>query len=197
MKRPLEKNWIKSKMDKKVFNVRIIAANGLIAALYAVVTIACGPLSYNFLQFRISELLNLLVFFNPYYTVGLTLGCLLANIASSVGPIDIVFGSLTTLVACLLMIVYSKFIKNLFSTGFIPCILNAVVVPFTIVVSTMGTDDVMPLTFGNYFMMFGWVFLGEFVCIICVGYPLFLVLTKKNKSFNKMILATRNEDYKW
>lgn len=176
---------------------RLIAANGMIAALYATLTIACGPLSYEFMQFRFSELLNLLVFFNPYYTIGLTIGCLLANLFSSVGPIDILFGTLTTLVACLLMVLYSKFIKNLFSVGFIPCVLNAVVVPFTIYVSTINTNDPMVLTAGLYFTMFGWVFLGEFVCIIIIGYPLFLVLTKKNQRFNTMILASRNTDYKW
>lgn len=176
---------------------RIIAANGMIATLYAVVTIACGPLSYEFMQFRFSELLNLLVFFNPYYTIGLTLGCLLANLFSSVGPIDILFGTLTTLVACLLMVLYSKLIKNLFSVGFIPCILNAVVVPFTIYVSTINTNDPMVLTPVLYFTMFGWVLLGEFVCIVVIGYPLFLVLTKKYSRFNTMILATRNTDYKW
>lgn len=179
------------------FYVKTIAVNGLIAALYAAITIACGPLSYEFMQFRFSELLNLLVFFNPYYTIGLTLGCLLANLFSSVGPIDILFGTLTTLVACLIMIIYSRFIKNLFSTGFIPCILNAAVVPLTIYVSTINTSDPMTLTPALYFMMFGWVFLGEFVCIVVIGYPLFLLLTKKTQSFYRLILATRNEDYKW
>ena len=186
-RKPVDKNFV----------TRMIAANGLIAALYAAITIACGPLSYEFMQLRFSELFNLLVFFNPYYTIGLTLGCLLANVFSSVGPIDIVFGTLTTLVACLIMIVYSKFVKNLFSTGFIPCILNAVVVPLTIYVSTINTQDPMVLAPGLYFMMFGWVFLGEFVCIVVIGYPVFLLLTKKNKRFNELIAATRNTDYKW
>ena len=45
--------------------------------------------------------------------------------------------------------------------------------------------------------MFGWVFLGEFVCITCVGYPLFMILVKKSKGFSKLILANRNLDFKW
>lgn len=182
---------------RKLFSTKMIAANGMIAAIYAVITIACGPLAYEFMQFRISELLNLLVFFNPYYTIGLTLGCLIANLASSVGPIDILFGTLTTLVACLLMVLYSKFVKNLFSVGFIPCILNAIVVPFTIYVSTLNTSDPMVLDIGFYFVMFGWVFLGEFVCIVCIGYPLFMVLAKKYSSFYELISATRNREFKW
>ena len=181
----------------KYLSVKNIALNGIIAAIYAVITIACGPLSYEFMQFRFSELLNLLVFFNPSFTVGLTIGCLLANLASSLGPLDIIFGSLTTLVACIIMVIYSKFIKNLFSVGFIPCILNAVVVPFTIYLSTINTSEPMVLDAGLYFMMFGWVFLGEFVCIVVIGYPLFLLLTKKNQRFYPLIIATRNTDYKW
>ena len=91
---------------KKYFNVKIIVANGLVAALYFAITVACTPLSYGVMQFRFSELLNLLVFFNPTYTLGLTLGCLLANLFSS--PMDIRVGTCTTFVACILMIIYSK-----------------------------------------------------------------------------------------
>ena len=182
---------------KQLLNVKTIALNGVVAGLYAAVTIACGPLSYEFMQLRFSELLNLLVFFNPTFTIGLTLGCLVANLFSSVGLIDVVFGTLTTLVACLVMIAYSKFVKNLFTTGLIPCLLNAAIVPLTIFVATMGTNDAIPLTVGNYFMMFGWVFLGEFVCINIIGYPIFLVLSKRYNGFYKSILATRNTDFKW
>ena len=113
------------------------------------------------------------------------------------GPIDVVFGTLTTLVACLLMVVYSKFVKNLFTAGLIPCLLNAIVVPFTIVLATAGTNDAMPLTLGNYFMMFGWVFAGEFICINVAGYIIFMALAKSNKTFYRSILATRNTDFKW
>ena len=187
----------KESFFKKHFPVKVIAANGIIAALYFVVTIACGPLSYEFMQFRFSELLNLLVFFNPTYTLGLTLGCLLANLLSSVGPLDIILGTATTLVACLMMIVLSKFVKSLFLSGTIPCLLNAIVVPFTIYLSCLGTEEEMILTSGAYFTMFGWVLLGEVVCILAVGYPIFLGLGRKNKSFLKMILATRNQDFKW
>ncbi len=190
-------NEQKLTFKEKYFNTRTIAGNGIIAGLYAAITIACGPLSYEFMQFRFSELLNLLVFFNPGYTVGLTLGCLISNLFSSVGPIDIIIGTLTTFVACVLTVLYSKFVKNLFSTGLIPCLLNAVTVPITIYLSSLGTNAEIILNAASFFTMFGWVFLGEFVCIICIGYPIFLVLTKKNKYFYRSILATRNTDYKW
>ena len=58
---------------KKNFTIKAISINAIIAALYAVVTIICGPLAYEFAQFRFSEILNLMVFFNPTYTIGLTI----------------------------------------------------------------------------------------------------------------------------
>lgn len=182
---------------KKYFTVKNIALNGIIAGLYVALTIACGPLSYEFMQFRFSELFNLFVFFNPTTTVGLTLGCLLSNLASTVGPWDILLGTGTTFVACILMIFYSKLFKNLFTTGFIPVLANAAVVPFTIYLSCMGTNEAFVLEPVIYFTMFGWVALGEFVCIIGVGYPIFMALTKTNPSFYKLIGATKNMDFKW
>lgn len=187
----------KESFFKKYFTVKNIALNGIIAALYAAITIACGPLSYSFMQFRFSELLNLFVFFNPTTTVGLTLGCLIANVASTVGPWDMLLGTLTTFIACIIMIIYSKFIKNLFTTGLIPCLLNALVVPFTIYLSCVGTDAAFLLEPVIYFTMFGWVLLGEVVCILVVGYPLFLLVSKRNPSFYQLIGATRNTEYKW
>lgn len=181
---------------KTNFTVQAMTANAFIAALYAVITILCSPLSYEFSQFRFSEALNLLVFFNPTYTIGLTLGCLLANVASTVGPLDMIFGTLATLVSCLLMIGFSKLVKNLFLSSFIPSIINAIVVPLIIYFSSLGTSDAFELN-SMFWIMAGWVFLGEFVCITCIGYPIFLTLTKKTKGFYNYILATRNLDYKW
>lgn len=183
--------WFKTNLTTKA-----ITANAFIAALYAVITILCAPLSYEFSQFRFSEALNLLVFFNPTYTIGLTVGCFIANVASTVGPLDMVFGTLATLISCLLIVWFSKICKNLFINGLIPSLINAIIVPFVIYLSSIGTSDSFELS-AMYWIMFGWIFLGEFVCITVIGYPIILTLTKKTKGFSNYILATRNLDYKW
>ncbi len=183
--------WFKTNLTTKA-----ITANAFIAALYAVITILCAPLSYEFSQFRFSEALNLLVFFNPTYTIGLTIGCFIANVASTVGPLDMVFGTLATLISCLLIVWFSKICKNLFINGLFPSLINAIIVPFVIYLSSMGTSDSFELS-AMYWIMFGWIFLGEFVCITVIGYPIILTLTKKAKGFSNYILATRNLDYKW
>ena len=182
---------------KKNLTIKAITANAFIAAIYAVITILCAPLSYSFSQFRFSEALNLLVFFNPTYTIGLTLGCFLANIASTAGPLDLIFGTLGTLISCLLMIGLSKLWKNLFFAGLIPSIINAIVVPLVIYYSCLGTADEITNLETMYWIMFGFVFLGEFVTISCVGYPIIMSLLKYTKGFSNYILATRNLDFKW
>ena len=192
-----------TKEDSKVmlwfkanFTVKSIAINAIIAALYAVITMLCGPLSYEFSQFRISEFMNLLVFFNPTYTIGLTLGCLIANLASLYGVYDIVSGTLATLISCLLIVGCSKVVKNLFLAGLIPCLVNAIIVPFTIYLANLGTVDQINLA-AMYWIMFGWVFLGEFVCIIGIGYPLFFILKRKGVRLLEMLNLNRNLDFKW
>ena len=182
---------------RKYFTVKNIALNGMIAALYTVLTITCGPLGYGFMQFRFSEMFNLFVFFNPSATVGLTIGCLISNLFSTAGLIDVLLGTATTFIGCIMMILYSKIVKNLFTTSLIPCLLNALVVPITVYISCLGTNSSFILNPSIYFVMFGWVFLGELVCVTCVGYPIFMILTKTNPSFYRLIDATNNLDYKW
>lgn len=81
--------------------IRKIAFSAVIAALYAGLTMLLAPISFGALQFRISEALCILPFFFPSSVWGLFLGCALANIISTLGPIDIIFGSLATLLAAL------------------------------------------------------------------------------------------------
>ena len=62
-------------MKKPTFTVRQLTACAIVAALYAVITIASGPLAYDLMQFRLSEALIVLCWFEPVLGVGVTLGC--------------------------------------------------------------------------------------------------------------------------
>ena len=61
-------------------NTKKIAAVGLIASVYAVVTLALAFISYGPIQFRISEILMFLPLLGKEYILALTLGCFLANV---------------------------------------------------------------------------------------------------------------------
>lgn len=73
----------------------------LIAAVYAALTIALGYLSFGPIQFRIAEALTVLPAILPASIPGLFVGCILANLLGGFGPVDIIFGSLATLIAAL------------------------------------------------------------------------------------------------
>ena len=85
----------------KKLTTRDLAFCGVIAALYAVITLAIAPFAYGPIQFRISEALCVLPFFVPVTSLGLFVGCLVANLFSTVTTLDIVIGSAATLLGCL------------------------------------------------------------------------------------------------
>ena len=86
-------------MMKKLFTPRNLCLSALIAAVYAVLTLALPVLSYREWQCRISEALTLLPILLPQAIPGLVVGCLVSNLLSPVGVFDIVFGTLATLIA--------------------------------------------------------------------------------------------------
>ena len=86
----------------KKLTTRQIALNGVAAGLYAAITILTASFAYGNIQFRIADALCVLVVLEPSLTVGLTLGCLISNIFSTVSALDIVIGTAGTLLGCLL-----------------------------------------------------------------------------------------------
>ncbi len=86
----------------KRFTVRELASAGLIASLYTVLSLVFMPISFGVYQVRIAEALTVLPFLTRAAIPGLYIGCLLANIIGGMGWLDIVFGSLITLVAAFL-----------------------------------------------------------------------------------------------
>jgi uncharacterized membrane protein len=82
--------------------IRDTAIAGLIAAAYAVLSLAFAPISFAVYQVRIAEALTVLPFLTPAAIPGLYVGCLLANIIGGMGWIDIVIGPLITLAAAFL-----------------------------------------------------------------------------------------------
>lgn len=84
-------------------STRKIVLAGLIAALYAALTIALAPISFANIQCRVSEALTVLPILIPEAIPGLTLGCLISNtwgLSSGVTMIwDVIFGTLATLLA--------------------------------------------------------------------------------------------------
>jgi len=158
-----------------------IARNAIIGALYLALTIITYPISFLGIQFRIAEILLLLCFFRKDYVIGLTIGCGIANLCSSIGPIDSLFGIVTTLLAGLLI----GFCKHLFVAALIPIVVNSF---------SIGAELFWFLK-EPFWLLVGMVALGEFV-VLLVGYIMFLVIKNKPWFYTK-IHANQNIDFKF
>lgn len=82
--------------------LRNLALGGMVAALYAALTVLLAPLSYGPVQLRFSEGLTLLPYFLPEAVPGLAAGCLIANLFGGYGAVDVVVGTGATLLAAVL-----------------------------------------------------------------------------------------------
>jgi len=82
--------------------ILLAAKTATIAGLYAALTMALVPISFYEFQVRVADALLLLPFFDffgPSAVMGLTIGCVMANLLSPFGVVDVVFGSLANLLA--------------------------------------------------------------------------------------------------
>lgn len=84
--------------NKKVL---FLVQSAMIAAIYVVLIYIFKPISFGAIQVRIAEALTILPFFTPAAIPGLTLGCLLGNFLTGADMLDVVFGSLATLIGAL------------------------------------------------------------------------------------------------
>jgi uncharacterized membrane protein len=162
--------------DKKV---RFIAENAAVAAIYFVLTVILAPYSYMGIQFRISEMLVLLCFWRPDFVLGVTLGCFLANTLSSLGPWDMLFGTLATLVSALGVAYLS------------PRLWFACLYPIAVNAFAVGAELYFLLGL-DYWMQTGLVCLGESTVII-VSYILWIILIR-NKGFRHFLEPTRHQE---
>ena len=167
-------------MKKFRISERDIALNGIIAALYAVITFIGSPIAYGAIQFRIAEIFVLLCFWNRKLVIGLVIGCLISNAISPLGLLDVFFGTLATLVACLGII----FCRHLIVAILFPVVSNAFIVAAEL--TTLGEP---------YWMSVLTVGAGE-LAVMIAGYILYLVL-KKKQGFFDLIRATRNQEFKF
>lgn len=151
--------------------VRIAA----VAAAYFVCTAALAPVSFGPVQFRLSEVLILLCFYQKDYCYALVLGCALANLFSPMGLYDVVFGTLATALACAAVARCRRLLPaTLFPTLF--CVIIGLELYWLTGVSLWLTT----LT----------VMLGEFAVVTLLGYPLFRAL-ERNQAFLRLIGAEK------
>lgn len=161
-------------------NTRKLVFTAAVGALYAVLTMSLSPISYGPLQLRVSEVLCILPYFMPFSAWGLFFGCVIANLVSAAGILDVVFGSLATLFACLCMAALGKkdSRQNRIFACLMPVLWNGVVVGATLTVAIAGLSPIRNL--GAFCVYAGQVALGELGVMFVVGLPLINYLPRQN-----------------
>ena len=155
------------------FDVRQLTLAAMVAALYAVLSYFGNIFGLTFgpVQCRFSEALCVLPFLFPLTTPGLFIGCLLTNLLSPVGPVDIVFGSLATLLAAL----WTSKMPNRWLAPLPPVICNGVILGAMFSWYEVGFGP-------GFWGLFAWnaftVALGELAACYVLGSLLLTVLPK-------------------
>ena len=160
-------------MNKKVRNL-VYAA--VLAALYVVLTnlqniLLPGSATWA-IQFRASEALSVLALFTPAAIPGLTVGCFLFNLNyANALPLDMLVGSLATLLACSWM----RLTRNLTVKGYpivamgMPALFNAILVGWELSVYIGG----------GFWMNAIYVAIGELAVLFILGSLLFYALRRR------------------
>jgi uncharacterized membrane protein len=144
----------------------ITIQNGLIAAIYVVLTLLLTPIAFDMIQFRFSELLLLIVFYRKDWSVGVLVGTFIANYLGPFGLTDAMVGTMATGLSLLAM----TSTHRLWLASLYPTVFNALLIGLLLTV-----------IYGTPFLInAGWVALGQFVVLTVIGLPFMNILRRNN-----------------
>ncbi len=154
----------------------------IVGALYAVLSIFASAFGMTFgpVQCRFSEALCVLPFLFPETVWGLFVGCLITNILSPYGLLDVVVGSLATLLAALV----TRHCKNRFVATLPPVIFNMTMVSALIAWQEVGFGGAFWGAFGYNALTIG---AGE--VIACCGLGSILLWQMPKIPFFRQLMA--------
>ena len=154
-------------MKERQNKVTFLTYGAVIAALYVVLTLPFASFAFGAIQFRFAEALTILPYFTP---AAITIGCFLANLLGGAPVLDIVFGSLATLIGALI----SYRLRRRKALVCLPPILaNTLVIPWVLRFA-YGVPDAIP------YLMFT-VGMSECIAVGLLGNLLLVALSPVKK----------------
>ena len=155
-------------MSKSRFTTKQLTTAGIIAAIYTAMSLLSSVfgIAYGPIQCRFSEALTVLPFFLPEAIPGLFIGCIVTNLMSTVGPLDLILGSLATLLAAL----WTARVRKYWMAPLPPVLCNAVIIGAMIAWYEVGFTEAFWGMFAFNALTVG---IGE--TIACYGLGLLLI----------------------
>lgn len=158
-------------MNKHI-SVKQIVINAMIASIYAALTLVISPIAYSEIQFRLSEIMVFLAFYNRKYIPGLIIGCIVANLFSPMGLLDVIFGTISTIIVCISMYL----IKNRYLAAITGALITGIIIG-----GELWYAYQIP-----YLINALYVAIGELIVLI-IGAFIFNVLEHNNRFMNILI----------
>ena len=145
--------------DNRNTNILRITYGAVIAAIYVVLTVLFAPISFGPMQVRIAEMLMILPLFTPAAVPGLSIGCIIANMLGVAIALDVIFGSLATLIGA-----WGGYLlrRNRWLVPIPPILSNALIVPFVLKYGYGFTEIPLPL-------MMVYIAIGEIIGCYILG----------------------------
>ena len=145
-------------MNKNRRNIQLLTQGAIIAALYVALTMLFQPISFGAIQFRISEALTNTPLFTLAAIPGLFIGCILSNLSGGAVIIDVIIGSLATLIGVILGYMLRK---NRWLVPIPAVIANALIIPLVLI---YGYGEPLP-----YYVLVIYIGAGEIVGCYILG----------------------------
>ena len=145
--------------DNRNTNILRITYGAVIAAIYVVLTVIFAPISFGPMQVRIAEMLMILPMFTPAAVPGLFIGCIIANMLGGAIALDVIFGSLATLIGA-----WGGYLlrRSRWLVPIPPILSNALIVPFVLKYGYGFTEIPLPL-------MMVYIAIGEIIGCYVLG----------------------------
>ncbi len=166
-----------------------IVQAAIIAALYASLTLGQMILlpgtADMAVQFRVSEALTILALYTGAAIPGLTIGCVIGNILSGVGAVDMIFGPAASFFAVVAMYALRnvRVFKLPIPAALMPALFNGLIVGFEIDFFFINN---LSFNFTDFLIQGGFVALGELAVLFVLGIPLSIMIEKTG--LNKRVL---------
>ena len=164
----------------KRISTRELTLAAVVGAIYVVLGYFGNIFSLTFgvVQCRFAEALTVLPYLSPTTMWGLFVGCVITNILSPYGALDLIFGSLATLGAAAL----TARCKNRWLAPLPPVLCNAVVIGALIAIqSTTSFAAFLPM-FAVQALSIG---AGQMIACYALGLPLMSVLERTVAKFRR------------
>jgi uncharacterized membrane protein len=165
-RKPALENMKTGRITMNRFILRSVLMQAMIASAYVVLVYIFQFASFGLIQFRVAEVLMIMVLFDRKSIIGLTLGCFVSNLLLGAIFIDVIIGPIATLLAGIAMVMT----KNHPKIAMIwPAVFNGVIIGFILTYGYL----LAPL-----FISIPSVFIGEALVLYLIGLPVYMVLSK-------------------